>query len=960
MDNNPYAARLPPPSLVTVENGFTFQNDMDDSDLSSLNTTPRKNDQRKTPLRTTSVDEADLGLQRSRANRLYKRNSDESKPRPWSREQEKAMKDPPLQVVQVTAGGDRTAAHLRDRPDPRATNDQENAVTASRGRSRDEKLRDRKEKYRRMASPSSRRIRPTGGVLNSWKKKADERKEAAANQRVKPWYVPEMQDGPEDEQDELAQGKNEQDQNADEDDDDDISPIRAKKHTFEEDEEENIGEEEIVKTMPEETVKTELEEPVKTEPKETLPKVDTSPPEQSTASDEIRKSRSIVTMKHKYETERSLSPKVDMYGCPIFRVDSDGSGDDLTETKAKLDKWDSEMEDHKEVTDSIKVMLSTASFFSKSAAQTLSDAHNEGVKLLGHAAQGVEELVLGPVKEIDESVVKSDSEYLGSSKEKDKVKDLVLGPVKEIDESAVKSDSGDSVRTEETSEAPPPPKRAPPRRGRSPTAVDESTNASAFVDDDSAVDSSFVLDDKSDVDVHYVLDDLASFEQKKRSPENTKNKKAVEETNLKAVDQSYDSELFVEDEKVAPEVMVDNDKLENDNKGEVIEREAVEDSEVVEAPKIAESLVTPIGASDSREADATDSAPTDETPKSDEKATTSIAHDVEHKNLTDSSMSSENLIPSAAAIASAVGAAGLTADFTIPKNRGSECTLPIIVSNRPVETELEFPPTEDDAIDKIDFDNVSIHSNCTPVQGNLNDAREEPKDCPTKEESKAKEAASPTAKTTEASEEPSPPEAAPTPTSNSSSKKKATNNSKEFSKVSTGKNISNDSKVAATSKPAMVKTLDDNNGIAKGDIVLSLLNANLSEANRAPKGADQVRDAILRMRDMRKRQEKVESPKYEPEELGAPEIESHAKRSALPVDVDDMRVVGAFEHVKTLEEDAIEHLKVSSFDRCHRICAFRLMHKSHVVTNSSTTRSKHRSNSMKKLSPFTQKHSRTQ
>ena len=108
----------------------------------------------------------------------------------------------------------------------------------------------------------------------------------------------------------------------------------------------------------------------------------------------------------------------------------------------------------------------------------------------------------------------------------------------------------------------------------------------------------------------------------------------------------------------------------------------------------------------------------------------------------------------------------------------------------------------------------------------------------------------------------------------------------------------------------MVKTLDDNNGIAKGDIVLSLLNANLSEANRAPKGGDQVRDAILRMRDMRRRQEKVEMPEYEPDESGGTELDSPSKRSVLPVDVDDMRVVGAFDHVKTLEEDAIEHLKV--------------------------------------------------
>jgi hypothetical protein len=114
---------------------------------------------------------------------------------------------------------------------------------------------------------------------------------------------------------------------------------------------------------------------------------------------------------------------------------------------------------------------------------------------------------------------------------------------------------------------------------------------------------------------------------------------------------------------------------------------------------------------------------------------------------------------------------------------------------------------------------------------------------------------------------------------------------------------------AAKWKPAMVKTLDDNNGVAKGDIFISLLNTNLNESNRAPKGADQVRDAILRMRNMRRRQEKVEMVHYEPEETT--ESLPAAKRSILPVDLDDMRVVSGFDHVKTLEEEAIEHVKVS-------------------------------------------------
>jgi hypothetical protein len=101
---------------------------------------------------------------------------------------------------------------------------------------------------------------------------------------------------------------------------------------------------------------------------------------------------------------------------------------------------------------------------------------------------------------------------------------------------------------------------------------------------------------------------------------------------------------------------------------------------------------------------------------------------------------------------------------------------------------------------------------------------------------------------------------------------------------------------AAKSKPAMVKTLDDTNGIAKGDLFISLLNLNLNEANRAPKGADQVRDAIFRMRSMRKRQEKVEMAPIDPEETHP--VFTPSKRSILPVDLDDMRVVSGFDHVK--------------------------------------------------------------
>ena len=193
-------------------------------------------------------------------------------------------------------------------------------------------------------------------------------------------------------------------------------------------------------------------------------------------------------------TDRSPSPQVDIYGCPIFHDDDDDK--DLEETKAKLDKLDNEQQ---EEMDSIKAMLSSASFFSKSAAQTLTDASNQGVKLLGNAAQGVEELVLGPVQE------------------------------------------GNEESEDEDVPPPPPP---PPRRGRSPTAIDDSTNCAAMRmnQDDSVATDSFVLDDKSEVDVHYVLDDLATLESEhvSESPQRSVTKVPTEE----ATEQCAESQLL--------------------------------------------------------------------------------------------------------------------------------------------------------------------------------------------------------------------------------------------------------------------------------------------------------------------------------------------------------------------------------------------------------------------------------
>eukprot|EP00544_Gedaniella_sp_CCMP2646_P002739 CAMPEP_0202510508 /NCGR_PEP_ID=MMETSP1361-20130828/53331_1 /ASSEMBLY_ACC=CAM_ASM_000849 /TAXON_ID=210615 /ORGANISM="Staurosira complex sp., Strain CCMP2646" /LENGTH=1231 /DNA_ID=CAMNT_0049144775 /DNA_START=24 /DNA_END=3719 /DNA_ORIENTATION=+ len=897
MDINPYGAKQPP-SLVTVENGFAFQ---DDSDLSSLNTTPRKQQDRKILL---GGDQADFDLKQSKANRRLDR-------------------DPP-QVVQVSS--------------------------SSRGRNREDKLRDCKEKYRRMASPSSRRVRPPGGKLNSWKKKADERLEKA--QKVKPWYVPEPGDD-----DENSPNTNE------DDDEDDVSPMKAKKHTFEQEEEAPNDEAPSVKAKEEleaapEDEKDELlkdesssfkpansQESVKpTAPSEVSPApledLDKAVPQQQ----QQQVNQSIVTVKSTFAiADRSPSPQVDIYGCPIFRDDDD---DDLDETRTKLDKLDNVNEQM----DSFRAMLSSASFFSKTAAQTLTDASNQGVKLLGSAAQGVEELVLGPVDEGNEE--------------------------------------------SEDEDVPPPP--PPPRRGRSPTAIDDSTNGAArrMNQDDSVATSSFVLDDKSEVDVHFVLDDLATLESKQAidSLSRSITKVPTEDTeptdeqanepvalveNKATIDESVDTDLFVsvDDARVDSidsEIDAVCDAMDTIHVKEEVQRlEALHAQTAREAARVAEALKGQVESSPADEVseemkndeesdsdeESTESASDDEapvttkgatplSPAADEATEPSLENDKAEEadeipgspdtttasttppeeeadkvevatavNMEDQKDSTAADVVRAAVIAGAVVRTGAPIVVGVIPEKEEEIKLDpgkiIIASYEESEEDSEFPPTDDADVDRIDFDTISVNSEGTPVRANLDDSKEVLKKEAEEEQSVQEEKKVEEPETARVTPKVNSVRNKPKKVSKSESRETSKSLSKEISSKSFSKEISasHSKEQVATNKPAMVKTLDDNNGIAKGDIVLSLLNANLSEANRAPKGGDQVRDAILRMRDMRRRQEKVEMPEYEPDESGKNELDSPSKRSALPVDVDDMRVVGAFDHVKTLEEDAIEHLK---------------------------------------------------
>lgn len=903
--SNPYAIRLPP-ALVTVGNDSTFNSgSLDDSDLSSLNTTPSKSSGRKMKrLSSGEIDEADLGLKFSGTNRTnpYRIPGERDRPfdesSPWNEEKkEDSTKNPPLHVVQV----DRADAPKRGN-DPHIVNEQEN-----RGRNREAVIEDRKEKYRRMAS-EPRRMRGSG-VLNSWKKKADEIRE---KERRTPWYLP--ADAPDDETEEISKSSititmksTPDDEEADKispltmkstpdsEADEIFSPIKATRHSFE----------------------TEPKECYPESKKETKKKTSVETPESAL---DRRKSRSVMGHKSRSPPKDSLGkpPPVDMYGCAIFRVESEEeSQEDLKIAEAKLDQLDAHMATKDE---SLTAMLSNASFFSAKAAQKLTE---EGAKLLEGAGQAVEELVLGPVEEVDESAIMKAS-----------------------------SDTDDS-------EAPPPPK-TPPRKtkwwlqdelGRRwcksddaeatslprSEKVEESVEADRSIHAESEVETSYVLDDSSDVDVTFVLEDVAAFDKVGKTNEASDEKEnesttrrvfvEAEEEERGAVphDDNEDDKLDLEEKTVdspgdvkafpikgsspaTEDEPCDVDTKEtgivgdDDLQGVGTDKKEPDKDEIetkeVEAPKNVETPGEKDSGSNKTEhgEDAVDAALAEEASDPSENAAKSVvpAFDDDSKQAEDlsaervpvqgditdveqnesSEASDDEPKDSQAAAAIVAGAASLASALASPVNKPVKDNANLsVVPNESKNTVAkanvalpEFPPPPTDDAD-LEFDmatTITQNSENTPVIGNLN-------------ESKVMATKATTATT--------------------SVRPKETKKTK-YAVVD-----------AAKSKPAMVKTLDDNNGIAKGDILISLLNANLNESNRAPKGAEQVRDAILRMRNMRRRQEKVEMVHYEPEETS--EFSPAAKRSVLPVDLDEMRVVSGFDHVKTLEEEAIEHLKVN-------------------------------------------------
>ena len=131
---------------------------------------------------------------------------------------------------------------------------------------------------------------------------------------------------------------------------------------------------------------------------------------------------------------------------------------------------------------------------------------------------------------------------------------------------------------------------------------------------------------------------------------------------------------------------------------------------------------------------------------------------------------------------------------------------------------------------------------------------------------------------------------------------------------------SDDTQVFSNQTPTLIKPLDDIHGICKGDIMVSLLAAKESATEPssivAGGAAMQVNNAVQRIRNMRKRASGKDHPLQptKPSEDYSTSITPSRKRSALPVDVDEGRVIDGIKQVARLETDAIGHLKQDEFD----------------------------------------------
>jgi hypothetical protein len=107
--------------------------------------------------------------------------------------------------------------------------------------------------------------------------------------------------------------------------------------------------------------------------------------------------------------------------------------------------------------------------------------------------------------------------------------------------------------------------------------------------------------------------------------------------------------------------------------------------------------------------------------------------------------------------------------------------------------------------------------------------------------------------------------------------------------------------------PILVDALNNDIGIPKGDVMISLLN---NEHMDSASWISRVDEAIWRCRTMRRHSDTCWLEEMSQKNTGIPSI----GRTSVCVDVDDARVVGGIEKIADTQKAAIEHLKFDDFD----------------------------------------------
>ena len=133
------------------------------------------------------------------------------------------------------------------------------------------------------------------------------------------------------------------------------------------------------------------------------------------------------------------------------------------------------------------------------------------------------------------------------------------------------------------------------------------------------------------------------------------------------------------------------------------------------------------------------------------------------------------------------------------------------------------------------------------------------------------------------------------------SKQKAHSDHGSFSTTEKRKRVGSANKSDSFEKPVHVQQLNNDIGIPKGDIMISLLSENIDTA---------MEEAVWRCRTMRQNSD----TKWLRQKLERQPNTPSKGRTSVLVDVDDVRVVGGMESVAASQKSALEHLKYDDLE----------------------------------------------